>query len=194
MSTRSNFAALAVAAWALTLGLNTAVEAQPPAFVPLRPDVMEHIKSSLSPGVEAPITSSQIRRLGRRIVNLNRGVLDFAQSKLGQQVGRGECWDLANEALIAAGAQPANGYTFGTVVTQPIPGDIIQFYNARFESNGSWHQMGSPHHTAIIEKVQGNTITMLHQNVNGNRTVQRMTLDLSTKTSGSYTFYRPMHK
>jgi hypothetical protein len=51
--------------------------------------------------------------------------------------------------------------------------------------------MGAPHHTAIIESVNGSTITMLHQNVNGVRTVSRMTLNLATKTGGSYTFYRP---
>jgi hypothetical protein len=165
----------------LALGLAAPVQAQDQSF-----------------GYVPPVTRDALRRLGPYIVrderSLNSKVLAFAQSKLGQQVGNGECWTLANEALIAAGAKPANGYTFGQVVTQPVPGDIIQFYNARFESNGSWHQMGSPHHTAIIEQVQGTRITMLHQNVNGIRTVQRMTLDLATKTSGSYTIYRPMPK
>lgn len=133
-------------------------------------------------------------RLRRAVPALNKSVLAFAQGKFGQQVGRGECWDLAAQALIAAGARPANGYNFGTVVTSAKPGDIIQFYNARFETANSWFQMGSPNHTAVVESVNGNTIVILQQNVNGVRKVSRQTLDLGTKTQGSYTFFRPMAK
>ena len=121
-------------------------------------------------------------------------VLQFAQAVVGKQVGTGECWDLGANALRYAGARPANGYNFGKAISLPKPGFIIQFNNARFESNGSWNQMGSPHHTAVIERVNGNVITILQQNVNGVRKVSRATLDLSTKVSGSYTFYRPMAK
>lgn len=124
----------------------------------------------------------------------NTKVLKFAQSKLGSQVGRGESWDLAAEALMIAGARPAQGYNFGTVVTTPIAGDIIQFYNARFESPNHWFQKGAPHHTAVIESVSGGTIVILQQNTNGNRTVTRQSINLATKTQGSITFFRPIAK
>ena len=37
--------------------------------------------------------------------SLNKLVLDYAHGKLGQQVGNGECWTLAFEALKDAGAK-----------------------------------------------------------------------------------------
>ncbi|MDE2454274.1 MAG: hypothetical protein KGL43_11840 [Burkholderiales bacterium] len=41
-------------------------------------------------------------------MTLNQKVLIWARGKLGQQVGRGECWDLGESALSHAGAQTSN--------------------------------------------------------------------------------------
>lgn len=35
---------------------------------------------------------------------LNDRVVEFAKKKVGEQVGNGECWTLANDAVLAAGA------------------------------------------------------------------------------------------
>ena len=127
-------------------------------------------------------------------------VLAYAKGMVGKQDGNGECWTLAANALVAAGAKPASGYVFGTAVTveNARPGDIIQFNNARFEirtaNSFRWFQMGSPNHTAVIETVNGKTIGILQQNVNGDRRVQRQSLDLNTKVSGSFIIYRNQAK
>ena len=58
---------------------------------------------------------------------LNQKVLNFAVEHIGQQVGNGECWALAAEALEAAGAEPPQGLVFGRElkVSEPwLPGDI----------------------------------------------------------------------
>ena len=90
----------------------------------------------------------------------NEKIVAFAKGKLGEQVGNGECWTLAHEAVKAAGAKssgaykdsPAKGdYVWGKLVygvgikdgklyeenttdkLKPEPGDIIQFRDAKFE-------------------------------------------------------------
>lgn len=126
--------------------------------------------------------------------DLNSRVIAYAQSKMGQQVDSGECWDLANEALRAAGAhQPGtNGYgtyVFGAVVGSPAPGDIIQFENVRFVYSN--HYQDFPHHTAIVESVNGTTLGLINQNVDNNRTVSRTVIDLAAKQSGTLTIFAP---
>jgi hypothetical protein len=126
---------------------------------------------------------------------VNTKVLDFARRRLGQQVGRGECWDLAYQALSTAGAKlpGTEGYgwiQFGLAVTTAIPGDIIQFENVKFVyANGSSNTMTK--HTAIVEQVSGTVIELIHQNSNGIRSPTRGTIDLKAKTQGTVTIYRP---
>lgn len=127
--------------------------------------------------------------------SFNTKVLDFARRRLGQQVGRGECWDLAYQALSAAGAKlpGTGGYgwtQFGLAVTTAIPGDIIQFEDVKFVyANGSWNAMAK--HTAIVERVSGTVIELIHQNSNGIRSPTRGTIHLKAKTQGTLTIYRP---
>jgi hypothetical protein len=127
------------------------------------------------------------------VPELNRKVLEFATSHLGQQVGNGECWTLAAEALIHAKAQTARGYTFGRELggaEKPLVGDIMQFTSCRFQDRNFTAIMGVPNHTAIIYAVEGNKLTFIHQNF-GTRTVTLLTLDMTTHTSGSSLTYRP---
>jgi hypothetical protein len=132
---------------------------------------------------------------------LNQKVLQFARARMGKQVGNGECWTLAADALKAAGARrPGTGgvgvYVFGKQINRGAlqPGDVIQFENVRFERRGpdgsrSWNEFA--HHTALVAGVRGNRITLLHQNVNGNRTVQTGTIDMADFQSGTMRYYRP---
>lgn len=126
------------------------------------------------------------------ISRLNENILTFALSHLGEQVGNGECWTLAAEALKAAGAEPPRGYKFGDPVNlnQIVPGDILQFTSAVFEEPGIIKYFGFPNHTAIVYKVEGSRIYVLHQHVGDSKTVMIGDVDLSTKTSGEVEAYR----
>jgi hypothetical protein len=143
---------------------------------------------------------------------LNAKVVSFARSKLGQQVGDGQCWALADQALAAAGAhRPGRdgyaAYVFGQsyhptpywtyhghrlpayIAVQP--GDVIQFEGVKFVyPNGSWYEF--PHHTAIVLGRSGNKIEVIHQNVNGVMQVSTMTLDMAAKKQGTMTFFHPV--
>jgi len=65
---------------------------------------------------------------------LNQKVLIWARGKKGRKIGRGECWDLADQALRHAGASSStttgddDNYEWGDVVEikDLIPGDILQ--------------------------------------------------------------------
>jgi hypothetical protein len=124
---------------------------------------------------------------------LNGKVRAFALDHLGRKVGDGQCWTLAAEALIHAGARPAEGYTFGEPIPrgQISPGDILQFKRARFDRGGRYWQLGLPDHTAIVEAVQGNVATLLHQNF-GSQTVTRLTIDFADQTQGETRAFRPL--
>ena len=113
---------------------------------------------------------------------LNARVLEFARSKLGEQVGDGECWTLANDAVLAAGGKSSPGYrdapaegdyvwgelVYGVAVTggkatedapaaklAVAPGDIVQFRDAKFVGPrpGGTYSMTAPHHTAVVARV-----------------------------------------
>jgi hypothetical protein len=132
---------------------------------------------------------------------LNQKVVQFAKARMGKQVGNGECWTLAADALSAAGAhRPGTAgygvYVFGKQISRKAlqSGDVIQFENVRFEHRGpdgakSWNEF--PHHTAIVTGVQGNRITLLHQNVNGKRTVQTGVIDMADFQRGTMRYFRP---
>ena len=126
--------------------------------------------------------------------NPNARVLNFAQANLGRQVGNGECWTLAFEALRAAGARhdQAHRYIFGQSVTgQMMPGDIVQFENCLFQGSNYWMQMA--HHTAIIHSMESPGVyRILHQNVGGNRRVQFGRINMRDLRRGTLAPYRPV--
>jgi len=148
-------------------------------------------------------------------VTVNQQVLAFASSKFGQTVGGGECFDLADRALRAAGAlsaadygelTPNADYEWGLAVmlSSVQPGDIIQFsnYSYRIDHADSWEEHSRPHHTAIVAAVgQNGAITVYEQNVgtgSGARRVQRNQLYFqntrSITVSGSFRFFRPQER
>jgi hypothetical protein len=124
---------------------------------------------------------------------LNQRVLDFAVSNLGKQVGFGECWELGADALVYANAEPPRGQVFGDAVplNSMLPGDILEFDNARFVGAGYWLALGAPYHTAIVSGVQGNSVAMLNQNVNNVKRVQITVIHLADLHSGTIAVYRP---
>jgi|GEM_PF-1372888 hypothetical protein len=124
---------------------------------------------------------------------LNEGVLNFAANNIGNRIGRGECWDLADQALRAVGAEPAQGYTFGDRinVNDVIPGDILQFTSVRFDEPGYWVIMGVPNHTAVVQAVGEDRLFILQQNFAGKRYVTTYDINPDSMTSGTLEAFRP---
>ena len=148
-------------------------------------------------------------------------VVNFARDRIGQRVGSGECFDLADQALRNAGAKsaadfgvvtPDADYVWGNQVhlSDVHSGDIIQFRNYRYDRtietdtsiNTDFQER--PHHTAIVERVDASgAFTVLEQNVPDGASVQRSQLFFSAvntnsagrKTTitvqGRFWFYRP---
>jgi hypothetical protein len=156
----------------------------------------------LTAGVGSAATYERYTRFHPRrpapvAVNLNAFVLGYAESHLGEEVGRGECWDLADAALKAAGADTKGDgdCVWGKAVAlgDVTPGDVLQFENAHFEHSDASGSFWSdyPHHTAIVSSVKGRTITMLNQNVNGDKKVQYSTINLDDLKRGTVQAYQP---
>jgi hypothetical protein len=126
---------------------------------------------------------------------LNQAVLKFAAAQVGKKVGNGECWTLAAEALKAAGAKHARGYTYGHKLAagDPVkPGDIMQFTSARFAGKSgrrTWSMsLGFPNHTAVVKAVLGpGRYQILQQNPGP---VSVATIDFKDLKSGTYEVWR----
>ncbi|MFO0970222.1 MAG: hypothetical protein U0793_32125 [Gemmataceae bacterium] len=154
--------------------------------------------------IAAIATTAQANLASTRTPVLNQRVLAYATGKFGKQVGNGECWTLAHDALAFAGARrPGQDglrvYEFGRRVAlspaQIQPGDVLQFENITFKHTTatSWSTNSFPHHTAIVYRVSGTQITILQQNVNGDRHVQTGVIDLrDLQPGGSLTLFRPV--
>jgi hypothetical protein len=171
-------------------------------------------------GLDAPSGS------GSSAADMSLRIVGFGRRHRGDRVGNGECFTLVDRALSGAGARsaadygtvtPDANYVWGTSVAlgELQPGDIIQFRDYRFDREVSVNNpdgSGStdtsfeerPHHTAIVETVNGDgSVTVLEQNAPTGSAVRRSELFFRnvTTTSGSRTttvrvqgtfwFYRP---
>jgi len=135
-------------------------------------------------------------------LELNGKISEFVDKVLGSTVGRGECWDLAQEALDTNLADWTRPLTFGLPLdperAEIKAGDIVQFRNLKTTEQLSdkttrWETLGSPDHTAVIYKVLGKKhYTLAHQNVRGKRRVITSDINLAKATSGEYWIYRPV--
>lgn len=135
-------------------------------------------------------------------IELNDSIIEFVNSVMGVTVGRGECWDLAQQALDRSLADWTRPTTFGLLLdpeTDEIkPGDIIQFRTLKITEHQAggvtkWETLGAPDHTAVIYKVLGKKhYTLAHQNVGGTRNVIKGTINLTKATGGKYWIYRPV--
>jgi len=66
----------------------------------------------------------------------NRRLVRWVESKLGQKIARGECWDAAAQGITHAGSSmgPGDGYDFGRQLGEdetPFPGDIAKDKNGK---------------------------------------------------------------
>jgi hypothetical protein len=116
--------------------------------------------------------------------------------------GRGECWDLAQQALdsnLADWTRPAAfGRPLNPETNEIKAGDIIQFRNLRITEHlpggvTRMETLGAPDHTAVVYKVLGKKhYTLAHQNIGGKRSVMKSDINLADVTSGKYWIYRPV--
>lgn len=132
----------------------------------------------------------------------------------GEQVGSGECWDLARDALLKGCGNHAfvstyyhHGFPILTVHGTPSgpafagspadevrKGDILQFTLAKFEdkATGATQTAGAPNHTSVVIGKVGEKIQVAEQNVGGVRKVMRGEYTLGHITNGSVIVYRPV--
>lgn len=131
---------------------------------------------------------------------LNERVLEFVEDHFGKRVGRGECWDLAAEALNAAHARWDGRLEYGRLVDhtkeEVLPGDIIQLEEAEFrwEEGGAVNGITMPHHTVVVTGIRSQgAFTIAHQNMEGiGRKVGAGELVLSRLIKGRILIYRPV--
>jgi hypothetical protein len=148
-------------------------------------------------------------------ITLGGRVAAFCEQHKGKTVGSGQCTDLATEALAAAGAMGrgpddpgAGDYTWGVLVlfvkggeggifalgrpADLLPGDIIQFRDARFDGHGVINI--DAHHTAVVAGMENDGLTMhvYEQNVAGVRGPVEDIYHLDDLKGGWVRVYRPV--
>jgi hypothetical protein len=133
------------------------------------------------------------------IPELNEKILNYVKSVKGKKVDRGECWDLANQALKLVDADWDKAFIYGDEINpkkdEVFPGDLIQFENIKIkytEGNVTYTEtMGQ--HTAIVYKVLGKGIfEIAHQNTGfSGKKVGVSELNLNHIVKGDVFFYRP---
>jgi hypothetical protein len=152
-------------------------------------------------------------------------ILSFARRNRGDRVGDGECFTLADRALRGAAAKSAadygtvtadGDYVWGSAVnlSDLRPGDIIQFRGYRYDREivtetsseviTEQDSQERPHHTAIVQSVDGNgAVTVWEQNSPErspvtttqlfftSRTVTSGSRRITIQVRGTFWFYRP---
>lgn len=133
------------------------------------------------------------------IPSLNKEVIQYVNSVIGKQVDRGECWDLANQALIKIGAEWDKKYAYGKALNpkkdEIFPGDMIQFEGVKveYQKENMVFKEEMKHHTAVVYKVLERGVYQLaHQNTSfSGRKVGLSELRLESVKKGKMKFYRP---
>jgi hypothetical protein len=144
----------------------------------------------------------------------NQKVYKWAASKRKHRVGRGECWDLADQALKHAGAQSStttgrdDDYVWGAPVAvgAVIPGDILQFRDyvvttttttkitfgtGQTETKEEWFKQVRSHHTAIVaENLGAKGLVILEQNREPGLPVERNPLPIRSGVAATKTEHR----
>ncbi|ODV90843.1 hypothetical protein CANCADRAFT_31684 [Tortispora caseinolytica NRRL Y-17796] len=135
-------------------------------------------------------------------------VASWCEQRINQQVGNGECWTLAHDALESvSGCMPSQGLVHGHLIyswddgvvtgsTHNIKrGDIIQFRSGCLKSGNRTSYAGAPDHTSVVVRIDEpnlGAVTVLEQNVGGRRTVGYGQYAASEMVSGSLKVFRPM--
>jgi len=179
-------------------------------FANAKVEILEYIPSPIVHNV--PSKSDLVGYSGR----FGDYIASWCDHKMGQQVGRGECWDLAQEALLKgcgkhamvstythhgfpilriAGSNSGISFIDGVGQFDEIRrGDILQFKSCIFvdKQAGSTKTVGAPDHTAVVLDNLGDKIIVAEQNVNNTRFVVKGEYCLKDLTTGETYVYRPV--
>ena len=136
------------------------------------------------------------------IPELNKRIIEYVESVIGKKVDRGECWDLAYQALNRFNAEWDGKFQYGKLINpkrEPVlPGDIIQFKNVkiRYQITNTTYTEFMKQHTAIVYKIKRkNVFTIAHQNTEfSGRKVGLSDLNLAHVVKGDVKIYRPIPK
>ena len=146
------------------------------------------------------VSSGAIYGQDHNIPELNKKIVSYVESVIGTRVDRGECWDLANQALTRYDAEWDHQFRFGKRVYPSrdtiYPGDIIQFKNIKikYREGNTIHTETMGQHTAIVYEVIGTGhYKLAHQNTGfSGRKVGVSELNLDHVVKGKMYFYRPV--
>ncbi|MEI6604170.1 MAG: hypothetical protein WCP35_02590 [Verrucomicrobiota bacterium] len=128
-----------------------------------------------------------------RMAEIPGKMAKYCTEHLGQQVGNGECWTLADEAFKACGLQrPGDdmrvwGRLLDLKKEKMQAGDIVEYRSAKF-SNGSFT---GPEHTSVVVKGGKRKVTIAEQNWSGHKTVREAEFDSGLLIAGEVMVYRP---
>lgn len=131
---------------------------------------------------------------------LNQEIINYVNGQLNKKVGRGECWDLAAEALNSTGAKWDGNYGFGKEINPKTecvyPGDIIQFNNVtvKWQKDRTIYMEKMEKHTAVIYEVKSSEdFTLADQNTGfSGKKVGIHSLEVKNITKGKFKIYRPV--
>ena len=134
------------------------------------------------------------------IPELNKKIVEYVESVIGKKVDRGECWDLAYQALNRFNAQWDGKFHYGKLINPKresvLPGDIIQFKNVkiRYQITNTTYTEFMKQHTAIVYNIKRkNVFTIAHQNTEfSGRKVGLSDLNLNHVVKGNVKIYRPI--
>ena len=136
------------------------------------------------------------------IPELNKRIIEYVQSVIGEKIDRGECWDLAYQALNRFNAEWDGKFQYGKLINPKresvLPGDIIQFKNVKikYQITNTTYTETMKQHTAIVYQVKHkNVYTIAHQNTEfSGRKVGLSDLNLNHVVKGDIKIYRPIPK
>ena len=129
---------------------------------------------------------------------INKEIMSYVETTIGQKVDRGECWDLLNQALNRAEADWHPPFDYGRKLDYKeetvLPGDMVQFENVKLTSPDGYNWT-FPQHSAVVYANKGDgIITIAHQNIGNTKKVMLTDIDLNNIDKGKLLIYRPVPK
>lgn len=135
-----------------------------------------------------------------QIPEMNKKIIEYVNTVIGTKVERGECWDLANQALIKVKADWDGKFAYGKLLNPKkdsiYPGDIIQYKDVvvKYTIGNKQYTETMKQHTSIVYKVIANGIyEVAEQNTAyAGKKVSIGKLNLSYIVKGKVMIYRPV--
>lgn len=133
---------------------------------------------------------------------INQKIVEYVSTTIGTKVNRGECWDLAYEALTRNECMWDWKYEYGEEYDPKketvFPGDLIQFENVimKYRKGNVLYTENLGHHTAIVYRIidqEKKIFELAHQNTDfSGKKVGLSDFDLNNVTEGMMMFYHPV--